>query len=267
MSIKDQIKKDFGHDLNIGEGSLTRDNPMPILDEKPRDAAYTERIFVRDIHIAKGKLWKINKRSLFDYEDKTLIKLNLDTVEFDFKEQKAITENVAYYFLPVRKALGHIATVNLPDDDAFGLPYSIGWFHYDGFQVNDEALGTTYFFNNLYSKMSIYIYDLGIKDIVDGFSPTLEQLAMNVVSEIKLMNQSYESQTGMYRDDVAMVQEFFNEDEYSSVLLSAVNGKFIKVRITGEQWPKMIEIYREVLMDIKTDLGNYIEFNKRNKHH
>jgi len=267
MTLREQIKKDFGHDLNIGEGSLTRDNPMPLLDDKPRDAAHTERMFVRDINIAKRKLWKINKRRLVDHEDKTLIELNLDTVEFDFKEEKAITENVGYYFLPVRKALGHIATINLPDDDAFGLPYSIGWFHYDGLQVNDDELGTTYFFNNLYSKMSIYIYDLGLKDIIDGPSPTLEQHAMNVISEIKFLNQSYESQGGIYKDDVVLVQEFFNEDEYSAVLLGAVNGKFIKVRITGKRWPKMLEIYREVLMGIKSDLNHYIEYNKKYKNH
>ena len=260
MNIKEQIKKDFGHDLNIGSGSLTKTDPLPLLDEKPIDAAYAERVFVRDIHVAKRKIWKINFRRLIDFEASVLIQLNMDTIKL--QDQQVISETVSYYFLPVRNAIGHLPSVNLPEEDSFKLPYSIGWFHYDGFHINEDELGTSYFFNNLYSKMAVSIYDLGKKDIPDGVSPALEQHAMDVISEVKVVNPSYEMLGETHKDDAIVFQEFLNKDAYSALLMGAVNGHFIKVRVTGEPEGKLVAICRESLMEIESMLQGYMDFNK-----
>ncbi len=242
MDLRQQIKKDFGYELNIGNGLGTSDEPLQILDDNPADAAVTEIIFIRLMSHVHRRIWMINSREFVERSGKKLLQTKLDTIQIT--ESEFIKEVINYYFELPTEEIGYFPYVDSIENSKIPLPFSIGWFHYDRKLDNrdqDPSLGITYEFSNGYSKLAIYVYDYGIENIPDGISLLLQEHSHQLILDIKNVHPEYDAFHETISDKESLLQGFASDEEISHLFLSAVGGKFIKARITFPFYPELEE--------------------------
>ncbi len=77
LTIKEQIKKDFGVDLPIlGGDGQSIDNPI-IIDPKCKDWSSVEYSYVKLINQALGRSWKVVNTSLIEHNGHKIDQLKL----------------------------------------------------------------------------------------------------------------------------------------------------------------------------------------------
>ena len=249
MDLKEQIKKDFGYDLNIGDGCGSADEPLMILDENPLEAAVTEIIFIRNMSVVHGRLWKIKSRDFVKRNGKKLLQTKLDVIEIG--ETKIVREVINYYFELNTEDIGYLPYIGSIEKSIIPLPYSLGWVNYDKAYENPEGLGTSYEYNNIYLKVGIYVYNLGMKGIPDGFSEILQEHFLETIMDVKNSHPEYDAWGETMSDNDSVIQAFLSEKEISHLFLSAVGGHFIKARVTYPSIPELDELAKETIMHLR----------------
>ncbi len=249
MDLKEQIKKDFGHDLNIGNGCGSADEPLPILDENPLEAAVTEIIFIRLMSRVHGRLWQIKSREFVERNGKKLLQTKLDTLEIG--EIEIVREVINYYFELKTEEIGYLPYIDSIEKSIIPLPYSLGWVNYDKSYEYPGGLGTSYEYKNMYSKVGIYVYNLGMEGIPDGFSEILQEHFLETIMDVKNSHPEYDAWGETMSDNDSVIQAFLSEKEISHLFLSAVGGHFIKARVTYPPIPELDELAKETIMHLR----------------
>lgn len=248
------LKRDFNLEPNISGGfGQTRDDPVVLLDSDPIDASMTQMQVLKGLGMGKGILWRILERNPIVVGSANIEQIVIETKEL--KESEIITQQENYYFdVSLANALGK----PLPDVIVFydkninlNFPYELGWLHFSGFRDYESevaGLGQSISYNALGIKATIYIYDNLRKDIPDNFdSFVLRHEFESAVSDLMTAHPSADTMGQFSKGKNFILQAFKVDGSFSLIGLGAVGGMFVKLRITHDQDPVMIEISNQFI--------------------
>ena len=133
------------------------------------------------------------------------------------------------------------------------MPYSIEWVHFDDYTENtSRGEDTTYSYLSRYLKLHIYIYCLDEPYLATGVSDILRQHTSDCVLDVQAAHPDYRQVGDTRVDDETIMQMYSGIAETSYLLVSAIDGKVIKARITHASiWE---------LGDMAAQTLNYIRF-------
>lgn len=262
------LKRDFNFDLNIDGGfGQTRDDPVVVLDTNPTDASMTQMQVLKGLGMGRGILWRILGRNSLDVGQANIEQIEIETIELT--ESEIITQQESYYF-DVR--LANAQGKPLPDVIVFtdkntniNFSYEIGWLHFSGFRnygLEVAGLGESIFYNAQGIKATIYIYDNLRKDIPDNIdSFDLRHEFESAVSDLITAHPSADSMGKFYKGKHIILQAFKVDGSFSLIGLGALGGMFIKLRITHDHDPVMIEISNQFIDAFESMIKDTILFH------
>lgn len=97
MTIREQIKKDFGVDLPISGGrGNSIDDPIIIDKSAGKDCSSVEYAYLRYVGLGRNISWKINEQALLISNGRKIDQIKIETEVITEREVIAQVEN--YYF-------------------------------------------------------------------------------------------------------------------------------------------------------------------------
>lgn len=261
MELHDMLKRDFGYDLPISGGFGKSGNPIVLTTHDPHDAALAMSMTLRGIGRGRNVFWKSLSRENLSGSESQIVQYKIETKEVTQSEVITQTEN---YFFDVGRVKPPPALLSEPIaylDQRLGLslPYGIGWFHYDSIIDNERTnagLGKSIAYSAPESKMTLYIYDKGIKDIPDDLdSPIVVGEFKQAIGDFKSINADAEPWGDVMRSKAFLILAFKVGNNVSLVGLGVIRGSFFKIRVTNLQDPIYIQNASEslsALVDILT---------------
>lgn len=241
MKLKEMLLKDFGKDLPITGGfGQSADDPILLTTKSAMTAATTQLEVARCIYRINGRYWRAIERTPVETPTGRVEKL---TCEVKYAEgDQLVTEKRSFYF--------DYAEVDLPDGSPLpparvplgypadlGLPWQIGWFHFDGLINNEEmtpGLGLSVAYSAPKAKMTVYAYDKGKSKSIMA-DPDGSALAeyLQAVSDFESINPS----TVVLREQGEMgtrLKMYESGNTLSAVLVAPFRDFFFKLRLTLE---------------------------------
>ena len=238
MNIKEQIYNDFGIDLDIGDGNGSKESPLRIQSTDPTIAARNELDFIDCVCRALNRQWQLVSRDWFD-ETNNILVTKISIIEIG--EEQVFTETIKYYFILASNTIGNVPLICDLNDSKMPLPYSIGGVYYRKTVVNSPG-NISYFFDGKYLRMGVYVYSLNDIQLDSGNSIALEAHAIDCISDVVKVHPDYKLAGDGREDDLDIRKVFISDSETSLLLLSAVSGKVVKLRLTYSNIPELDEI-------------------------
>jgi hypothetical protein len=154
-----------------------------------------------------------------------------------------ITEHRSLYFDVSAlngRGVGHrtIPVVRLPLQKRMNLPWQIGWFHFDELIDNsaaDPGLGVSVGYSSPRAKMTIYVYDKGVGDLIQTYPDS---------SAAKAEYEQALFEFELVTPDIVVIHEheergirirlYETNDVMSAVVIAPFNGFFFKMRLTWQ---------------------------------
>lgn len=249
MSLRDLLKRDFNLELNIAGGfGQTRDEPVVVLESNVIDASMTQMQVLKGLGMGKGILWRTLARNSIVISQVYIEQIQIETKELT--EYEIITHQENYYFdVSMANSRGKL----LPEVVVFSdsnikleFPYELGWLHFSGsrdHEIEVAGAGKSISYNALGIKATIYIYDNLRTDIPEDIdSSILREEFESAVFDLLTAHPNADM-TGQFTKSKSLILQVFKIDgSFSLIGLGVFGGKFIKLRITHEQDPLMIEI-------------------------
>jgi hypothetical protein len=241
MKLREMLLKDFDKDLPISGGfGQSADDPIILTSKNPMEAATTQLEVARCVYGINGWYWRAIERLPVEGPMGRVEKL---TSEVKYAEgDQIITEKRSFYFdlsevdLPMAEALPG-ARVPLGHPAQLGLPWQLGWFHFDGLINNEEmspGLGLSVAYSAPMAKMTIYAYDKEMsKSILDDPDGSALAEYHQAISDFESMNPSA---TVMREHEEAgtRLKLYESGDTLSAVLVAPFRNFFFKLRLTLE---------------------------------
>lgn len=78
LSVREQIKKDFGVDLPISGGTGSSVDDPVIIDPKHKDWSDVEYSFIKYVNQALGRSWKLVEQTRIEYNGRNIDQLKLE---------------------------------------------------------------------------------------------------------------------------------------------------------------------------------------------
>lgn len=248
MNLKDTLKRDFGLELKISGGNgLSPDDPIIVLNSNPLEASMTEMHILR----AKGKersiIWRTLARTSIKSDQLSLEEIKIETIEATASK---LTEKNYYFDVSMAVARGKVLpTVIVFSDESskLGLPYEIGWLHFDGVTEYDAStgLGQSIAYGAPGMKATVYVYDRLRTDIPSDIDASIVRNELEAaVSELMEANPTAKP-LGEANIKNLLIQTFDIDGEFGVVALGVFRGKFIKLRITCVRDPLAFEVLNQ----------------------
>lgn len=228
------LLRDFGKDLQISGGTGNSiDDPITLNAQSPHDASWTEMEVARCIYGRLGWHWRALERTRSGKIEKL-------SCEVRYAEgNEVITEKRSFYFDVSNIGLGDqdvtpTCGINLGAGTGMGLPYQLGWLHFDGLTNNEEAqagMGVSVAYGAPSTKATVFIYNKGLAEISSGNESLLIGEFDQAVADI--LSAYPDAKKIADRHDGNLIFAAFDiGTAYSIVTLSAVGNHYFKVRAT-----------------------------------
>ncbi len=252
MNLRDMLKRDFGLELKIAGGyGQSRGDPIVVLDSNPIDASMTEMHILRAIGKGRGILWRTLARTPLENNRLSLEQIQIETKEVTASE--IITQQENYYFDVNMSAVSGklLSTVIAFSDNRtkLGLPYELGWLHYNGITDNEATvagLGQSIAYGAPGIKATVYVYDRKHSDIPSDIDASVVRNEFEVATSDFMKAHPTASRLGeLSKSKALLIQTFKIDDDLSVVALSVFRGKFIKLRITFVHDPLLVEVVNQ----------------------
>lgn len=235
--IRESLLRDFGKDLSISGGmGGSIDDPIIVDEQSPNDASWTKMEVIRCIFARMGWHWRVEARSRVGRLEKLCCEVKYP------EGDQVITEKRNFYF--------DLSNIEIHDDDVtptcgvnlgegtgIGLPYELGWFHFDkltNYEENQPGAGVSAAYSAPATKATIYVYNKGIEDIDSSNELVFDREFESALSDIAKIH-SNAMKIAERRDRNLFLSAFEIGPSYSIVTLSVVRGNFFKVRATLEE--------------------------------
>jgi hypothetical protein len=255
MNLKDMLQRDFGLELKIAGGyGQSRRDPIVVLDSNPIDASMTEMQVLRGLGMGRRIYWRALARTPLDNGQLSLEQIKIEAKKVTASELITTREN---YYFDVSKAAVHGKC--LPEVIAFsdnrtklGLPYELGWLHYDGVTDNEPTtpgMGQSIAYGAQGIKATVYLYDKKRRDIPADIDASVvrDELEIAVSNIIELTPTA--SQAGeLAKDRNLLIQTFNIDGELSLIGIGVFQGKFIKLRMTFIHDPFLVEVVSQSIV-------------------
>lgn len=235
--IRELLLQDFGKDLKVSGGmGNSIDDPIIIDSQSPHDASWTKLEVIRCIYARMGWHWRVQERSRVGALEKL-------SCEVKYAEgDQVITEKRNFYFELSKIDINNeevtpACGVNLGGGTGMGLPYELGWLHFDqltNYEENHPGLGVSAAYGAPFTKATIFVYNKGLQEINSGSESLLEQEFESAMSDV-VSAHSDAVKIAERRDGNVFFSAFEIGSAYSIVTLSVVGGHFFKVRATLER--------------------------------
>ena len=232
--LREMLLRDFGKDLKIAGGTGNSiDDPITLDAQSPHDASWTEMEVARCIYGSLGWHWRAIDRSRAGQIEKL-------SCEVRYAEgDEVVTEKRSFYFDVSNIGLNEQEVtpscgLNLGAGTGMGLPYQLGWFHFDQLTNSEEAhagMCVSVAYSAPSTKTTVYVYNKGLANIVSSNEELLSSEFASATADI-LSVYPNAKQIAERRDNNLMFSAFEIETAYSIITLSAVGGHFFKVRAT-----------------------------------
>lgn len=255
MNLRDMLKRDFGLELNISGGyGQSLDDPIIVLNSNPIDASMTEMHILRSIGKGRGILWRILARTPVENGQISIEQIKIETKEAT--ESKIITQIENYYF-DVSMAVVHgkrlpMVTAFSDEITKLGLPYELGWLHYNGVTDNEPTaagFGQTIEYSAPGIKATVYIYDRKRSDIPSNIGASVVRDEFEAaVSDLMTLHPTASQLDELSTSKALLIQTFRIDSDVSVVALGVFRGKFIKLRITYIYDPILIEVVNQSIV-------------------
>jgi hypothetical protein len=232
--LREMLLRDFGKDLKISGGTGNSiEDPITLDPQSPHDASWTEMEVARCIYGRLGWHWRAIDRSRAGKIEKL-------SCEVRYAEgDEVVTEKRAFYF--------DVSSIGLNDQDVtpacgfnlgagtgMGLPYQLGWFHFDQLTNNEETqagMGVSAAYSAPSTKATVIIYNKGLASIESGNDDLLSSEFDSAVADILAVYPDAKKIAARH-DSNLLFAAFDIGTAYSMVTLSAVGNHFFKVRAT-----------------------------------
>ena len=231
--LKEMLLRDFGKDLRISGGFGKSDDPIILDVQSPHDASWTEMEVARCFYESQGWHWRAVERTRAGNIEKL-------SCEVRYAEgDEVITEKRSLYF--------DISSIGLNDQDVtpdcglnlgagtgMGLPYQLGWLHFDRLTNNEETqegLGVSVSFSAPSTKATVFAYNNELASISSDDETLLSDEFDAAVTDIYSLTPEAK-EIADRRDSNLRFAAFDIGTAYSVLTLSAVRNHFFKVRAT-----------------------------------
>ena len=256
MNIKEKIFSTFGYDLDIGSGSLSKDDPLVLNDTNSQNALAAEALVISSICRLENKIWNINFQDEIPSEQYPLmLRANVDLLALVDGEAKRETRDF-YFYTQIEEFGSHEAfpLVDTMDRSVFPMPYSVGWVFYGDKKVDEEVDGgnVLYQYGNLHTNLTVQVYSLNSLDIPTGNTDFLEyhfkQILQLFENDIKDKQRGSFDLIGDPKMDINFISQEISVDEGTIFLLmTAVKGKVIKIIAQFHEKELIRDTVRETL--------------------
>ena len=257
MSMKERLLEDFGVDLNIRncEANGTQVAPFYVLDTAVNDGLKTAVTVIQLISKMLQRTWRLDKISSVEHSNPVLVKINLSVILLT--DDKYTTETVSYYF-HLQGVKGELTqNVNHPVlglDKATKLiiPQSLGWVQFDTYWLNEpKEMGITYEFGSRFLKVGIYVYDGGHDDMGVGMTDRLSEEFENAITQVQQAHADYKLLGSPSNEDAFLCQQFCSKTTISILAITAINGQFVKFRLTSPFYPELNEAIQSTVGEFR----------------
>jgi len=247
MIMKQQLLADFGVELNLGddEGCGTKGAPFSVLDTAMNDGLITAVTCLQMISKNLERTWQLNAISTVDDIEPALIKISLNVVLLTVDQY--ITETVSYYFH--FENIKDVMPTNLTSpvlglDSATELiiPLSLGWVQFETHRFNEpKEMGVTYEFGSRFLNAGIFIYNNGYDDIGHGLSMRLPAEFKAAIGQVQEAYPDFELCGSVENHGTVWSQRFSSDAKTSILAMAAINGNFVKLRLTSPHYQELEE--------------------------
>lgn len=236
--LREMLLRDFGKDLKISGGSGNSIEDAIVIEvQSAHDASWIEMEVAGCIYGRLGWHWKAIGRTKMPDCPVHIEKLSCEVryIEGD----QVVTEKRNFYFdLSKVNLAGQDITpscgVNLGAGTGMGLPYQLGWLHFDQLTNNEDTqagMGVSAAYSAPATKATIYVYNNGLQDISSGNTEQLKSEFASARFDFLSFNHQAKQIAERF-DDNLMFTAFEIGTAYSIITLSAVGNHFFKVRAT-----------------------------------
>jgi hypothetical protein len=248
VSLRERLKRDFGVDLPVNDGSGTRDAPLVVEVASPADAGMTaERVLSfllrgRGLATSREVFWRLIESGPADNMQQ---RYRIEVKWFGPSEIE--TETVSYYFAsaPTNGSVWPRAVIALDPNVQMRFPWKLGWLDYkDSAEYETETPGLGYSHNYCASGISFtaYAYPRDPQKVaMMGRAAAVEsemEAAINAITETKPglhVLKSVRPPSWCSPDARAVLYRSNGERSRSDVLDSVLvidhrNGVFLKLR-------------------------------------
>lgn len=252
MNLKDMLKRDFGLELRISGGyGLSLDDLIIVLNSNPFDASMTEMHILRAIGKERSSIWRTLARTPVEIDRRSLEQIEIKTIEV--VESEIIMQKTNHYFdVSMAVARGKVlptVTAFTDKESKLGLPYEIGWLHYDRVTDHEPGLGQSIAYGAPGIKATVYVYDNMRTDIPSDIDALVVRNELETaVSELMELHPTARPLADLLKSNILLIQPFRIDDDVSLVALGVIRGKFIKLRITYSHDPILIEVVKQSIM-------------------
>lgn len=239
--LREQIKRDFGLDLPISGGSANNiDDAMFIDTDNKTEASWVEMHVLRVVLGVRGWHWRCIAKEMQVSKSGRLIEKVVCETKY-LNADKVFVDKRNFYFDVDRLQIKQTEIIALPGvalrGMGFGVPYQIGWLHYDNLIHNEDeypGMGVTVAYSMPNAKASLYVYDKG-EEIVDAIQKHLpfKQEFETSVSSFMTMNPEMGSPTH-YEYSGLLLSVFVAGENYSAICLGTYDNKYVKFRLTSD---------------------------------
>ncbi len=236
--LKELLLRDFGKDLKISGGTGNSvDDPIIIEVESPHDASWIEMEVASCIYVRLGWHWRAVERTKLEEGGKHIEKLSCEVKYIEGDQLVTETRNlyVDLSFVDMgEQEITPTCGFNLGANTGMGLPYQLGWFHFDGLTNNEEAqagMGVSAAYSAPTTQATVYVYNKGMADIKSRNEGQLVAEFTSARNELLAVNVGA-NQVAERLDDNLLFAAFEMGAAYSIITLSAVGNHFFKIRAT-----------------------------------
>ena len=247
MTIKEQIKRDFGYDLPISGGlGMSSDAPIILHVGTWRDSSVVISIYCRCIFGANGWYWRHNSSQLVPDND-LVLKISSDVKYVE--DEQIITEKRNFYFdissidqtKPDRLYDPRVA-IESPAN--LYIPYELGWFHYDNHIINEAeypGMGVSIAFSAPQSKLTLFLYNKGQPEFIlkQAIDARRQEFAA-AIHDFELVNNSANLVQSVDEQEY-LFNIYYVDDALMVVGISTFNGMFMKFRLTNTNGSESFE--------------------------
>lgn len=250
MDLKQMLLDDFGKNLPIAGGlGQSVDEPIQIMTSDPVQAGLAQLEIARCIYGINRWYWRATESMAVPSSTGPLEKFSSEVkyVEGD----KIVTEKRNFYFdisavdIPKGQQLSNVS-VPLPRMAGLGLPWQLGWFHFDGLidnEIDHPGLGSSVAYSAPQAKMTIYVYDKGMGEQIEVDPDAAAKIEyLQALSDFESMNPT--AQPIREHEDGGVRLKIYDSGEVlSAVLVAPFQNIFFKLRLTLEasNEPFMVE--------------------------
>jgi len=257
MGTKEQLHKDFGVDLNIRncDANGTQVAPFYVLDTAVNDGLKTAVTVIQLFSKMLQRTWRLDTISSVEYSVPSLVKISLNVIVLT--DDEYITETVSYYFHlqcvqgELTQTFNH-PVIGLDKTTKLIIPQSLGWVQFDTHHLNEpKEIGITYEFGSRFLKLGIYAYDGGHDDIGVGMSDRLSGEFETAITQVQQIHTDYELWGSPSNEDAFLCQQFCSKTTISILAMIAINGQFVKFRLTSPFYPELKEAIQSTVGEFR----------------